>query len=411
MYKRLKDKYIIHQSSYENMLIDIENESQLIVSRINSILFSMLDGTKTEEDIFNNIKNELNVMDEVKINNLKTNIKKFFEKYSKYIDDYSNKSIRKNFVQGDLNLILPHEIGIELTNKCLLKCIHCYKCSSPSLNDFVNYNDVISFLNGIKGKVYGIQLTGGEPMLHKNFNDLLKYCKQNFNSVSISTTGLLINKMNVKNFIGTHVYISLYDFNNEKNDTFINLKNATNKILESIDLLIKNKIHVCINTIATDSNCEELEVFINKCKELGAQGVGIGKISKVGRGKNLCSNLYCSESTCTMIKKYDEKYYDKFDDMYVSTFSDSLEHIQHELRCGLYKWYINEYGEITPCTFFPRDKFVLCNIKEYNLDEILNIKKINDIKEKLRLWKKELLKENIKLEDICPSLKLVDNND
>lgn len=49
------------------------------------------------------------------------------------------------------------------------------------------------------------------------------------------------------------------------------------------------------------------------------------------------------------------------------------------LRCGFYKWIINEYGEILPCAFFPSDLFKLGDITD-KIETVFTIEKFREMK-------------------------------
>ena len=99
-----------------------------------------------------------------------------------------------------------------------MKCIHCFKDCSSNKRTFINYDNLISVLNYFKGKIRSLQLTGGEPMLHNNFFNILDFSKKNF-STMITTTGTLINEKNIEKLLVQTVFNCPYTHILKKNMT------------------------------------------------------------------------------------------------------------------------------------------------------------------------------------------------
>ncbi len=85
---------------------------------------------------------------------------------------------------------------IELTNQnCNLKCKHCYISFDPykKIKDFIPIETIKQALEDIRTlDVKMIYLTGGEPLLHPDFNTILRTCLKH-KPVTICTNGININ--------------------------------------------------------------------------------------------------------------------------------------------------------------------------------------------------------------------------
>ena len=92
---------------------------------------------------------------------------------------------------GELN-----NLFIELCQKaCNLKCKHCHIERNPykQEQDFIPLEKVKAALLDTRGEnLHYIYLTGGEPLLHPDFNAILRMCLK-FSNVTILTNGFLIN--------------------------------------------------------------------------------------------------------------------------------------------------------------------------------------------------------------------------
>lgn len=119
---------------------------------------------------------------------------------------------------------------IEMTaQNCNLRCKHCYiDFRDKKIKDFIPIEKIKQSLNviNIKDLKY-IHLTGAEPMMHPDFNHILRLCLK-YSSVIIHTNALNINdkkarflrKVEEENNLGNEIIfmISIDDYNEKEND-------------------------------------------------------------------------------------------------------------------------------------------------------------------------------------------------
>lgn len=98
----------------------------------------------------------------------------------------------------DCGLCTEHEqhtcIGlVEITSSCNLKCPTCYAGSGPGGThlSFADVRSAIDRLVLVEGGAEVLQLSGGEPTIHPEFESILGYaCDQRIDLVMINTNGL-----------------------------------------------------------------------------------------------------------------------------------------------------------------------------------------------------------------------------
>lgn len=94
-----------------------------------------------------------------------------------------------------------NNLFIELTAKnCNQRCKHCYIDFpiSRAPKDFINIDIIKQALEDTMGEnLYCIYLTGAEPMLHPDFNAILRLCLKTTN-VCICTNGSFLNEKKVR---------------------------------------------------------------------------------------------------------------------------------------------------------------------------------------------------------------------
>jgi len=67
------------------------------------------------------------------------------------------------------------EVTIEITDYCPNECPYCSSNAGPDGKNFLSIADIHNFL---KGNVYDrINISGGEPIAHLHFYDILQMCK------------------------------------------------------------------------------------------------------------------------------------------------------------------------------------------------------------------------------------------
>lgn len=100
---------------------------------------------------------------------------------------------KKLDITGDRNVILPVHATLELTDKCNLRCNYCYKESDSRKNAFLK-EPLILLRSLYEIGIRHIELSGGEPLLHPELPEILKFLGSKFNMVALLTNGFFINE-------------------------------------------------------------------------------------------------------------------------------------------------------------------------------------------------------------------------
>ena len=100
------------------------------------------------------------------------------------------------------NLKQLNNIFIELTAKnCNQRCKNCYidlPSSTKIIKDFISIDRIKEAIEDtLNENLYCIYLTGAEPMLHPDFNTILRLCLKRCN-VCICTNGSFLNEKKVR---------------------------------------------------------------------------------------------------------------------------------------------------------------------------------------------------------------------
>jgi len=189
----------------------------------------------------------------------------------------------------------PFNVQLHLTNNCNLRCKHCYQHNYTS--NELNLEEIIGIVNQLFDfcKAFNFtpefSLTGGEPLMSKNFFEILKYIKKRSRRtfVGVMTNGTLLNDKTAKKLelLGANIIqISLEASTKELNDAIRGL-GVYEKVLHSIKLLKKHKLQTAMHFVATKTNASDIEPYYKLATKLGVNKVTISNLVPMGNGRRL----------------------------------------------------------------------------------------------------------------------------
>lgn len=284
-----------------------------------------------------------------------------------------------NIQKSTLNL---NSIAVEITRQCNLQCKHCYMNSKiKDSNDELTTKEWVNFFKNIKkhfGNKVEIKITGGEPLIRKDFFEILKGIKElEFKKISIATNGLLINDKNVKTLkkLLTGISISLDGF--ELSHNYLRSSETYQKTLEKIRLLIKNNFsYIVIKTTIFKNNIADIDNFYNFISNMGIDKWHIIPMEPLGRGKinkNEILSLNQYLELCNFfdkIKKNASKMKVAFEEQnnFLSLQKTCDLHCYKRCGAGIDSFAVLYNGDIIDCIQDNRDNLVKYgNIKNENI--------------------------------------------
>jgi radical SAM protein with 4Fe4S-binding SPASM domain len=284
----------------------------------------------------------------------------------------STQDFLEEYFKGKPQLTNLH---IEITSKCNERCVHCYiphdaKVSSiePDL-----FYDVLKQCKNMR--LLHLTLSGGEPMLHKNFCDFLRKCKEYDFSVNVlSNLTLLddeiIKEMKTNPLLG--VQVSLYSMNSNIHDEITQMKGSFVKTKNAILKLIENDIPLQISCPIMKQNKTCYAEVIKWAKKhkihVGDDYVIIAKYNHTIQ--NLSCRLSINEIKEVINDRVanDEKYLEQMEREAEKkkniTSNDIVCSICHSSIC------ITDNGNVYPCAGW--QDYVVGNVKKTSLNDIWN---------------------------------------
>lgn len=287
--------------------------------------------------------------------------------------------------QGDKNRISPMHAAIEITEKCNLRCKHCYleaDICKTSIIDYERFTQLVDKL--VENNVVNVEITGGEIFMHPQVFDILKLCYKKFATVGVLTNGTVMTD-EVLNLIEAHkdrtiVNISIDSVDSATHDDFRGMKGAWDASCNTVKRLSERGIKVRVASSISDDNMWDIDKLADLSVSLGASIFCFNFIEEFGRGAQLNSgNDYVkmdkySDYLGKVIKQYK-------DIIPIVKEEDRSEIIMSE-NCGsgTRSIVIGANGFVRPCQLSPKVGF-MGNILEEGFTDIFNKPEIRRLAE------------------------------
>ena len=290
-------------------------------------------------------------------------------KLKKKIDNEMSKII----LTGSTNHFYPLHVAVELTTKCNLRCKHCYASSCKGKD--ISYSELFQALSSLKDRgLCGIELTGGEPLLHPHFQDIVKFCCENFEIVGVLSNGTLIDEQIAEflsQFNNILISISIDSSSPQFHDNFRGVKGAWQKAVNAIKLLTSYNIPVRVAMVVTPENFRELESTALLAKELGALAFSFAPILPFGRGATIRWRFTPEE--VVEYRKLERKVMEKYKEMIPRFPAEVIEALSlPNCGAGHKTVVISPTGIVRPCVIMPQDFMPLGNIFTDSLEKIFS---------------------------------------
>ena len=180
----------------------------------------------------------------------------------------------------------PIYITFCITSICNSKCKHC--SSSVAGKEDISTEKIIEVLKDLKKcGVFNLALSGGEPLLHPDFDLIAQTAVDLGLSTGVGTNGIVICEEvieKIKQFKLDRVQISLDGSNAQTHDTFRGVQGMFKESIRAIEMLVKSGIKTNVCMTPTRLNYKELEEVIDMSYNLGVNGFNLSQFVPMGKG-------------------------------------------------------------------------------------------------------------------------------
>ncbi len=290
----------------------------------------------------------------------------------------------------------------EITRRCNLHCVHCRSSSELEVKEHPDFSteegkrildDISSFSKPV------VVLSGGEPLLRKDWYELACYGTEKGLRMCLATNGTLLTpeicKL-IKDAGIKMVSLSLDGSTAEIHDNFRNQPGAFEGTMNAARLCREHGISFLINSSFTKRNQHDIPNVYKLAKEIGATAWYMFMIVPTGRGEEIMSELISPEDYEKLLEWHYEMEKNEKDLLVRPTCAphyyrvkmqlakrdgEKLEHRSLKFSTGGSKGclagqlicLIDVDGNVLPCSYFP---LPAGNIKEQSLKEIWDNSKL-----------------------------------
>ena len=200
----------------------------------------------------------------------------------------------KEYQKGDFVpfALIPLTVELDITNSCNLTCIHCSRDSKPSNKVYSGDELSKEGLFGIIDEcgrigVPEVLLMGGEPLVHPEFFNLVRYAKEKgILHVRTSTNGWLIDEgtaRELSNYMD-NIQISIHGASNSTHDYIVGKKGAWDRAKKAVKILKEHNLKVNISFTVMRENVADIKKMPHLVKEWGADSLRFLRLIGQGRG-------------------------------------------------------------------------------------------------------------------------------
>ena len=188
---------------------------------------------------------------------------------------------------------IPYLIAVNLTERCNLNCEHCYMDAvqkATARDDELSAGELAALLADIGREAPGtiVVLTGGEPLMHPDVEEIVRAGKASGLRMVIGTNGVLLSEARIRRLrdLGLEgVGISLDSVRAEQHDAFRGVSGSFARACTAIRRCRANDLHAQVHFTVTNKNCGELAAAVDLARELGAAIINFFFLVCIGRGE------------------------------------------------------------------------------------------------------------------------------
>lgn len=291
-------------------------------------------------------------------------------------------SLKKMRITGSKQYFVPVHFSVELTSQCNLRCIYCYNESDVRKNQRLSTVQLLACLNELfENGIRIIELTGGEPLTHPDFSEILDYCGKHFILLSILTNGTLVDEVMAKE-AGKYkdklmVQVDLDGSTAIVHERLRGVPGCFKKAKKGIEFLARNNILVKVAMNVVPSNVHDIENTLLIAKQCGAYMFSYSPITDVGRAKDL--RLSWSPENLRKLEELPKYLYEKYGNFLFQLKEEQIDHFLKRGNCGAgYKsCVLGPTGVVRPCPLLPESYLALGNMLDSSIEEIFGKPLVN----------------------------------
>ncbi len=284
-------------------------------------------------------------------------------------------SVTARISRNALNSNVPINAMMELTYRCNLLCIHCYRVEGDHKRD-LSTEEVTRTLDELAASgTLMVSFTGGEIFSRRDIFEILEHARSRRFAITLLTTGTLLTQERVNRLqmlAMREVDISIYGSTAATHEKLTLIPGSFERSMNAIRMLRESGIKVKIKCPLTKLNLHEYRDIILLARSLGTQYAIDPIITPRTDGARDPIALRISQEELEQVYA---------DPLLFPAVQESVDNPHNEVKdlaqayeqvpCGAghVSVNINPYGDVTPCVQMP---IKLGNLREQSFTEIWN---------------------------------------
>ncbi len=281
----------------------------------------------------------------------------------------------------------PAEAVFALTKSCNFRCIYCYNSSGSRKKKELSTSQWIDAVRQMKElDVIKCTLTGGEPLMHPGFFDILGELVKNDILPYICTNGSLLDEKAVwklKELGIPMIQISLDSPLAREHDALTCSKGTFDRITYAVKRLVSLGIVVYVKAVVLPQNLKNVAELIELCYELGVSNLVLDRydLSFAGRGDN---HFFLNSSQEKELEEIVNNKRNEIKKMNINLISGARNWKCKDdiVMCGAFvqSFVIMPDGEYAVCEKLENvEGMSVGNIKDMTIEQMWNSKRIDEI--------------------------------
>lgn len=264
---------------------------------------------------------------------------------------------------------IPFALHLDITYRCNERCVHCY-LDHEDKGELTTGEIKRVLREAAEAGTFILTISGGEPMLRKDFFEILEYARLLTFSVKIKSNGLLIRETEAERLrqLGvSEVQISIYSDRAEVHDGITKVRGSLTRSLEAVRLLHERGVKVVMANALMRQNFADYSSVKRLGDEMGIHVSADPTITPMINGNIPVEQNRIDSSELAQVFTDPEMVGDvnEFCKLPDPMDEDFLE--ATPCSAGHTTLYVSPYGEVFPCVQFP----IPCgNIRTMPLTEI-----------------------------------------
>jgi len=297
---------------------------------------------------------------------------------------------------------LPISGVLELTSRCNLRCLHCYlgpqEEQRKKRNLEMSTERVFEVIDQIcaEGCLY-LVITGGDPMVRKDFPEVYRYAREKGLIVSVFCDGVLVNDTIIalfREYPPFKVDISIYGATAETYERITRVPGSFPKFINGVNRLGEAGIPFSLKTVIMTLNKHELEAMRGLSAKLGSSSFRVDSaiFPCLPDNNNEPLNLRVDPEEAVSLELSDPRAMIQWID-----YAERQQGMANDTRlyacgAGVTNFYIDPFGNASPCLLTTNHSFPITSARGFS-----------------QLWSRELMQiqeTNVGADFACSSCEM-----